>query len=294
VGTLSLQPLTTARAEEYWRVFLAGRTDVPTRSLGIHLDRFLSLSPEEQRTHFALERDGRIIGTVRLLPGAITGFAMDPAFKRESTFAILKVLDLLRAQGAGSISATYEDAYSDAFAALGFRRVFERMRMEAPTMKGKSPAAVELKHPEETEILELPEFFRNVYEGHMEQAFGMHVGTETEWRGYITGLLRGDSGRFMPDASFVALDGRMVGALLLSHWMGMPLIAELGVAKDRRGSGLGRALMSVASNRLAALGESRWSLYVTIGNDPAIRLYDSLGFGRVGGRTVTAQLPPSG
>lgn len=294
MASLSLQPIDSPRAEEYWRVFLAGRTDVPTRSIAPHLDRFLSLSPAEQRSHFAIERDGKIVGTVRLLPGSITGFAMDPAFKQESVAAILKALDLLRTQGSGPITATFEDAYGDAFAALGFHPVFERMRMEAPTAKGTPPDGVVLKHPEEAEIVELPEFLRDVYEDHMEQAFGMHVGAEVEWRRYVNGLLRGESGRFMPDVSFVALDtGRIVGAVLLSHWMEMPLVAELGVAKGARGHGLGRALMNAASNRLANLGETQWSLYVTVGNDAAVRLYDSLGFHRIGGRTVTAELPPT-
>jgi len=85
----------------------------------------------------------------------------------------------------------------------------------------------------------------------------------------------------MPDVSYVALEGdRIVGAILVTHWMGAPLVAELGVAKDRRRKGLGRALLEATMHRLAYLDEPGLSLYVTVGNDPAISLYRSLEFAR--------------
>ena len=95
----------------------------------------------------------------------------------------------------------------------------------------------------------------------------------------------------MPDASYVNLEGpRIAGAILVTHWMGMPLVAELGVAKERRGKGIGRALLQAAMNRLEGLGEPRLALYVTVGNDPAVALYRSMGFLQVGGQSVTARL----
>src|SRR5437667_344442 len=187
--SLRLEPLQTTEAHAYWRVFLSGRTDLPTGDLKVHMDRFLALPPEEH------------------------------------------------------------------------------------------------------EVLGLTKFLIDVYEGHVEQQYGMHVGPEEEWRGYVGGLFKGDSGQFMPDASYVALEGdRIVGAILVTHWMGTPLVAELGVAKDRRGRGIGRALLEAAMGRLASRDEPRLALYVTLGNDPAIALYRSLGFVQVGGQSVTARL----
>jgi len=136
----------------------------------------------------------------------------------------------------------------------------------------------------------LARFFMEVYEGHMEQLYGMHVGSEADWRGYVTGILRGEAGRFMPEASLVALEGeRLVGAILVSHWMGSPMVTELGVAPDRRRRGLAHALLSAASTRLASLEETHWSLYVTVGNEGAISLYRGFGFDQSGGQTVTAR-----
>src|SRR5439155_13077392 len=168
------------------------------------------------------------------------------------------------------------------------------MRMEAPTKKSPPREGLKLQPPEEDEVLGLTKFLIDVYEGHVEQQYGMHVGPEEEWRGYVGGLFKGDSGQFMPDASYVALEGdRIVGAILVTHWMGTPLVAELGVAKDRRGRGMGRALLEAAMGRLASRDEPRLALYVTLGNDSAIALYRSLGFVQVGGQSVTARLESS-
>ena len=68
------------------------------------------------------------------------------------------------------------------------------------------------------------------------------------------------------------------------------ILAELGVRKDRRGEGLGRALVVQTMNALADLAYDRLGLYVTLGNDPAIHLYEALGFRPIGGRSITALL----
>lgn len=285
-----LEPLQTIDAHAFWRVFVSGRSDLPTPDLKVHLDRYLALPQEEQRSHFAAKKDGQLIGTLRLGAGEISGFSMDPRHVDDAAAVLLKGVDQLRARDATAITGHFEDRYSDAFASLGFRRVFARMRMEAPTRK--TPLRdLPLQPPEEDEVLGLTKFLMEVYDGHMEQQYGMHVGSEEEWRGYLAGLLKGDSGRFMPDASYVILEeDRIVGSILVTHWMGMPLVAELGVAKDRRGRGLGRALLEQSMTRLAGLDETRIALYVTLSNDPAIALYRSLGFEQVGGQSVTARL----
>lgn len=290
MAALRLEPLQTLDAQEFWRVYVEGRTDLPTRSVPAHVERYLALPREEQRTHYAIREGDAMVGTVRLLPGSITGFSLDPAHAREARSAIIRIVDTVRSGDAGAITASFDEAYQKDFEALGFQRLFARMRMEAPTQR-RPPAEVPLKPPEEAEIPGLARFFRDAYAGHLEQQYGMHVGSEEDWRGYITGILRGETGRFMPEASFVALEGeRLAGAILVSHWMGSPLISELGVAADHRRRGIARALASAASTRLAALEEPRWALYVTEGNEPAIALYRGLGFSQAGGMSVTARL----
>src|SRR5438445_13605746 len=104
-----LEPLQTTEAHTYWRTFVSGRTDLPTSDLQIHLDRYLALPPEEQRSHFSVKKDGRIIGTVRLGPAAISGFSMDSTCPGEPAAALLKAMDLLAARGATSITAHFVD-----------------------------------------------------------------------------------------------------------------------------------------------------------------------------------------
>lgn len=295
---LGLEPLHTKDAHEYWRVFIAGRSDLPTRDLKVHLDRYLSLPQEEQRTYFAFREDGRIVGTVRIARGGseapdanLSGFSMDPTRADLATAAIVKAIDFLRAAATTRLTATFEERYEPAFAAVGFRRWFARMRMDAPVVKRPPASDVPLRPPEEAEVLGLTAFFMEVYEGHMEQVFGMHVGSEADWRAYLAALFKGESGEFMPDASFVALEGeRIVGAILVTYWMGSPLVAEIGVSKDHRGRGLGAALLQAAMNRLADRGERTLGLFVTVGNGPAIALYRRLGFDPASGQTVTANL----
>jgi len=298
VPNLSLVPLQTTEAEAYWRVYVAGRSDLPSRSVRVHLERYLNLPVEEQRRYFSFLEDGRIVGTVHISSGPaespeanVTGFSIDPARSDVTAAAIIKAVDFLRAQGQERIAAGYEDRYEDAFAAVGFRRWFARIRMEAAIARRPIAGEHVLRPPEEPEVLGLARFFMEAYEGHMEQAFGMHVGPESDWRQYITALLKGDSGQFMPDASFVSFDGdRLVGSILMTHWMELPLVAEIGVAKDHRRRGLGRALLQAAINRLTDHGFPRIALFVTVGNDPAVRLYESLGFAQAGGQSVTGRL----
>jgi len=291
VPSILLAPLQTTDAHAYWQVFLDGRSDLPSRSLALHVERYLNLPSEEQRTHFAVREGGRVIGTLRLTKGTISGFAMAPDRHDRATAALVKAIDVLRAQGASGIEATFEDRYDPAFVALGFKRWYSRVRMEAPTSRFPRSEGIDLRPPEEPEVLGLTEFFMGVYQGHIEQQFGMHVGPLEEWRGYILGTLKGsEAGRFMPDASFVILDDRRIlGAILATHWMGMPLVSELGVAKDRQGKGLGQSLLKATMTRLAELDEPRLALYTTVGNAPAFALYAKTGFVQVGGQTVTAK-----
>jgi len=285
---LELAPLETSEAEAYWAAFLAGRTDVPTADVKVHIDRYLALPPEEQRTYFAFKEDGRIVGTVRLAGNFIGTFSLLPAERRWTRDAVLLATTPILEGGADRIVASLEDSYFPDFEKLGFAERFSRMRMEAPA-RTTDPPQVPMSHPEVTDLEDIMRFLMAAYDGHIEQQFGMHTGTETEWREYVTGIWKGDSGRYLPVASWAARDAvGLTGVALTTHWMDSPLLSELGVRRDRRGQGLGRALVVQTMNALADLGYDRLGLYVTVGNDPAMALYKSLGFRQIGGRSVSA------
>ena len=285
---LELAPLETSDADTFWRAFLAGRTDVPTTDVRVHIDRYLALPQDEQRTYYAYKEGGRIVGTVRIAGVSLGTFSILPEERRWTQDAILLATTAILEGGADRIVASLEDSYFPEFERLGFAERFSRIRMEAPVRKAEPPA-VPMAHPEITDLEDIMRFLMSAYEGHIEQQFGMHVGSETEWREYVTGIWKGDSGTYIPLASWAVRDpDGVAGVALASYWMGTPLLSELGVRKDRRGEGLGRALVVQTMNALADLAYDRLGLYVTIGNDPAVALYKSLGFTQVGGRSVTA------
>src|SRR3990170_3387701 len=223
---LELVPLDSSEAEAYFKVFVAGRSDLPNPDPIVHLDRYLAMPPEEQRTYFAFKGSGAIVGTVRLVGSEISFFSLLPA--------------------------------------------------------------IPMAHPEAMDVDGVTALLVAVYDGHLEQQFGMHVGSPQEWREYVTGIWKGETGTYLPLASWTARDERgLAGISLVTLWMGMPLLAEIGVRKDLRGRGLGRALLTSSLNSLADLNHDRLALYVTVGNDSAIALYKSFGFESVA-RTVTA------
>lgn len=90
----------------------------------------------------------------------------------------------------------------------------------------------------------------------------------------------GDAGAPRVDESVVAVgpDDRLVGACLVSRWQDRPLIAYQMTASNSKGQGVARALLAETLTRLAAAGELEAVLFVTRGNAPAERVYESLGF----------------
>jgi GNAT superfamily N-acetyltransferase len=81
------------------------------------------------------------------------------------------------------------------------------------------------------------------------------------------------------DCSFVALaDGRPVAACLLCLVEGEPLAVYVYTGAAWKGRGLATALLQQSINAVAAHGYPSVALWVTVGNEPAERVYAKLGF----------------
>jgi ribosomal protein S18 acetylase RimI-like enzyme len=97
-------------------------------------------------------------------------------------------------------------------------------------------------------------------------------------------MLGGDTLGRLLECSGVALDGeRVVGAIIVTDVPGEPPFGGPWVSelfRDPAHPGTGRALLRRALARAQAAGLPALSLAVTVGN-PALRLYESLGFRRV-------------
>ena len=109
-----LEPLRPEEAHTFWQVFIRGRTDLPQVSAAMHLDRYLAMKPEDQWTYVAAKLDERIIGCLRLTPGSIQSFAMDPDDRGHAREVVRKAIDLVVGD-APNVTATYEDIYRDVF-----------------------------------------------------------------------------------------------------------------------------------------------------------------------------------
>src|SRR3989454_10466749 len=226
---LELAPLETSDAETFWRAFLAGRTDVPTTDVRVHIDRYLALPQDEQGAYYAYKEGGRIIGTVRIAGFSLGTFSILPEERRWTQDAILLATTTILEGGGDRIVASLEDSYYPEFERLGFAERFSRIRMEGPVRKAEPPA-VPMAHPEITDLEDIMRFLMSVYEGHIEQQFGMHVGSETEWRGDLAGGWEGGSGGGIPLASLAGPGPHGgAGAPAPSHRGGSPLRSVLGV-----------------------------------------------------------------
>jgi|GEM_PF-1093793 len=80
-----------------------------------------------------------------------------------------------------------------------------------------------------------------------------------------------------PDMLVHEVDGRMVAWGRVQRFGEDVHVRHLLVAQEWRGRGLGRALMVELAARARALGATRWRLNVRPDNEPALRLYTTLG-----------------
>ncbi len=79
-------------------------------------------------------------------------------------------------------------------------------------------------------------------------------------------------------------DNNIVGAAGVRNIVGTGEITNVMVKSGYRGNGIGRRMLEELLERGRKLGASEFTLEVRIGNEPAIRLYESLGFVREGVR----------
>lgn len=74
-------------------------------------------------------------------------------------------------------------------------------------------------------------------------------------------------------------EGQVVAALLVGHDGHRGTVYYVGTDPDRRGHGLGRAIMAAAEEWLRRRGVWKLNLLVREGNDAAIGFYEALGYG---------------
>lgn len=102
-------------------------------------------------------------------------------------------------------------------------------------------------------------------------------------RGEVGRLLQGVYGVFDWGSSEVTVrDGEIVSATLVTEYEGRKLIAFSLTAKAWQRRGLARRGIVRVMHRLRVAGINEVWLSVTAANEPAVRLYESLGFEQAG------------
>lgn len=114
---------------------------------------------------------------------------------------------------------------------------------------------------------------------------GFASATHEEALADIEASFRGDYGEYWFDASPLALrEGAPVAAVMTvrrAPWPDVPpcpFVIETFTARPYRRLGLARLLLVQAMKTVAAEGERQLALRVATGNEPALRLYQELGF----------------
>jgi ribosomal protein S18 acetylase RimI-like enzyme len=139
-----------------------------------------------------------------------------------------------------------------------------------------APAGVTFRTviPDDAEALAL--LMDDAYRGTIDAEPGQGL---DDARGEIASTFSGGYGRFMPDASWAALeDDDVVSAVLVTRFEDAPFIAFTMTRADRKGRGLSTALLAMTFASLADGGAPHVDLVVTAGNEPAERIYAALGF----------------
>ena len=89
----------------------------------------------------------------------------------------------------------------------------------------------------------------------------------------------GAYGPFLPQCSrVIERNGQIVAATLVTGWQDRPFVAFAMTAPEFKRQGIARASMLNTMQDVLKCGESLLSLVVTVQNEPAFNLYQSLGF----------------
>jgi GNAT superfamily N-acetyltransferase len=146
-----------------------------------------------------------------------------------------------------------------------------------------------VRHPTEADTEALATLMLNAYRGTIDAD-----GSETieEARIEVRGYFDARSGAPMLEHSYVVQDGeRLVSAVLVSRFEGMPLLAYAMTAPTHKGRGLASALTHRALRSLRTAGDGQMHLWVTAGNADAEHIYERIGFRDVDSAPVGREIP---
>jgi mycothiol synthase len=234
------------------------------------------------------DADGRLVGVgTRWRTGS--SLLVDPTTDAGELHARL-IAWLAEVEAPNTEVLDRDEALRDALAAAGWRPDYSSFELIRPVSPGWTlptpdwPAGVELRpySVDDTEALH-----RLIYrDAGWADVPGHHARELEEWQKIF---LAGRTGDELPVLAW--RDDRLVGAVVLRLFSdGTGWIAQLAVARDERGQGLGRALLLEGLRRMVAADASTLGLSVMAANRGALQLY--LGVGLTIDREWQTWTPP--
>lgn len=132
-----------------------------------------------------------------------------------------------------------------------------------------------------SEIVAAAELVFASHVGSLDAALNMTYATPGQCRHFVeTVVLSSGCGRFLPEASFVVEGSQGLEGVIICSRLSRTNghICQVSVLPEAQGQGLGVALLLSALETFRRDGLGTASLSVTVGNERAYRLYESLGF----------------
>jgi len=167
--------------------------------------------------------------------------------------------------------------------------IYPRLFMEceikppAPRPSANLPAEMQIRQWEQKQYQASAELIHECYTGHIDSRINDQYRTLHGSLRFLHNIVRFPGcGIFEESASWVLVEsatGRLAGLVLCSRVAPrVAHITQLCILPRVRGGGLARTLMQHAMDHLAATGYDAITLTVTAANDPAVKLYEHLGF----------------
>jgi ribosomal protein S18 acetylase RimI-like enzyme len=153
-----------------------------------------------------------------------------------------------------------------------------RLRLTLTPQAAEGPWPIRELRPEDAEVLGA--LMYQAYRGTVDDEGETLEQSVEEARG----ALGGKYGELLTRSSFVIeADSKPVSVTLVTLWEGRPLLAFLLTHPDHQGQGMGTYLVRRTIAALLDQGFGEVDLFVTRANEPAVRIYERLGFQDVKG-----------
>jgi GNAT superfamily N-acetyltransferase len=241
----------------------------------------------------AVRVGGRIVGYAYYVLDAHLGVIADLVASPESSTAATAILmqetvDEIRRTGVSRIESSFVaidgPSLTPLFEREGFCtywREFMRCELRGKQQPVSPPALVQLEPLRGTDLREAAAIMLAAYNGGVDAEMGQQYRTDEGCELILQNLLhQGDAGIPILEASAIARHrGRGIGFIILTEIAARQgHLPQVAVLPEFQRQGLGRLLVSVGLSRLTELGFETLSLIVSRLNQPALRMYQLMGF----------------